>query len=333
MNRKGFNGKAIYNPQGKAGEYSEWACNFYTGCSNNCDYCYCKKGFMGKTWNEVPQLKKCFTDTQDALMCFVREMEHNIEQLCQVGVFFTFTSDPMLPETKQLTWAAIKEALMREVPVQILTKRADFLGDPELEEITPAQRKRVAFGFTLTGHDELEPGADTNMMRVAAMVDLHSRGFYTFASIEPVVDFVASTSMINLTRGACDLYKIGCMSGKRYTRQEQIEAFYMLEMLKEDTGSRFYLKESLIKLLNIDRADLPEHFVEKDFNIFSLAGYQYGVCRVCGCTQHDPCFNPDHGYCGWADSSHTLCDFCANPDLRDSEHTIHCVNTKGYGCH
>lgn len=174
-------GKAIYNPQGKAGEYSEWACNFYTGCSNNCDYCYCKKGSMGKTWNEVPQLKKCFTDTQDALVCFVREMEHNIEQLRQVGVFFTFTSDPMLPGTKQLTWAAIKEALMREVPVQILTKRADFLGDPELEEITPAQRKRVAFGFTLTGHDELEPGADTNMMRVAAMVDLHSRGFYTFA--------------------------------------------------------------------------------------------------------------------------------------------------------
>ena len=44
-------------------------------------------------------------------------------------------------------------------------------------------------------------------------------------------------------------------------------------------------------------------------------------------------FNPDHGYCGWADSSHTLCDFCADPDLRDSEHTIHCVNTKGYGSH
>ena len=43
----------------------------------------------------------------------------------------------------------------------------------------------------------------------------------------------------------------------------------MLEMLKEDTGSRFYLKESLIKLLNIDRADLPEHFVEKDDTVYN----------------------------------------------------------------
>jgi hypothetical protein len=25
---KTFNGKAIYNPSGKAGEYSYWACNF-----------------------------------------------------------------------------------------------------------------------------------------------------------------------------------------------------------------------------------------------------------------------------------------------------------------
>ena len=33
-----FNGKAIYNPSGKAGEYSTWACNFYVGCSNMCEY-------------------------------------------------------------------------------------------------------------------------------------------------------------------------------------------------------------------------------------------------------------------------------------------------------
>lgn len=48
----GFNGKAIYNPKGKAGEYSEWACNFYTGCSNNCQYCYCKRGVMSHAWSD-----------------------------------------------------------------------------------------------------------------------------------------------------------------------------------------------------------------------------------------------------------------------------------------
>jgi len=28
---KTFKGKAIYQPAGKAAEYSQWACNFYTG--------------------------------------------------------------------------------------------------------------------------------------------------------------------------------------------------------------------------------------------------------------------------------------------------------------
>ena len=43
---KTFKGKAIYNPSGKAGEYSYWACNFYVGCSNGCEYCYCKKDIL-----------------------------------------------------------------------------------------------------------------------------------------------------------------------------------------------------------------------------------------------------------------------------------------------
>ena len=31
----------IYEPRGKAREYSELAVNLYTGCSHACRYCYC----------------------------------------------------------------------------------------------------------------------------------------------------------------------------------------------------------------------------------------------------------------------------------------------------
>lgn len=55
---KEFKGKSIYNPSGKAGEYSRWACNFYVGCSNGCEYCYCKKGLLAKAMGrDKPQLK------------------------------------------------------------------------------------------------------------------------------------------------------------------------------------------------------------------------------------------------------------------------------------
>lgn len=53
----------------------------------------------------------------------------------------------------------------------------------------------------------------------------------------------------------------------------------------------------------------------------------YGVCRVCGCTESDPCFHPDYGMCWWVDETHELCSHCADPDIADSPDVIHCINT------
>ena len=51
-----------------------------------------------------------------------------------------------------------------------------------------------------------------------------------------------------------------------------------------------------------------------------------GVCRVCGCSEDNPCFNPKHGYCSWVDDSMTLCSHCANKEIAEDPETIHCVN-------
>lgn len=264
---KNFNGKAIYNPSGKAGEYAAWACNFFTGCSNDCQYCYCKKGFLAKVWSDKPQLKKCFKDRDHALEVFTREIDANLGALQASGLFFTFTSDPMLHETRDLTMEAIFTANSRGIPVQILTKRADFLDHQSMKALKLIAGS-IAWGFTLTGHDDLEPGASSNIERIHAMKRMHEMGFNTFASIEPVVDFPSAFSMINLSLGFCDLYKIGLMSGKRYNSQERAEADFLLALLKDAPG-RYYLKDSLIKLLEIDRSDLPaDKFVGVDFNIF-----------------------------------------------------------------
>nr|DAF67684.1 MAG TPA: DNA repair photolyase [Caudoviricetes sp.] len=265
---KSFNGKAIYNPKGKAGEYSQWACNFYTGCSNDCEYCYCKKGFMGRIWSNKPQLKKCFNDEKHALEVFTREIDANIEDLKSSGIFFTFTSDPMLPETIKLTVDAIGKALERDIPVQILTKRADFTDQPFMDALK-LRSNMVAWGFTLTGHDELEPGASSNFERIQAMKQLHCMGFKTFASIEPIIDFPSAFSMLNLTRGFCDLYKLGLMSGKKYNHKERNEAQFLYDFLCGDTTRKFYIKDSLLKLLFDDRSTFPKHFVDKEYNIFS----------------------------------------------------------------
>lgn len=277
MEIKNFKGKAIYNPKGKAGEYSYWACNFYVGCSNGCKYCYLKKGrgssILGGT---TPTLKKCFKNEEHALEVFQKELQQNIDNLREHGLFFTFTSDPMLRETIYLTMMALGISIKHDVPVKILTKNADFFDyaifqAADLFNVDPDLRKQIAFGFTLTGHDELEPNASTNAERIEAMRKLHEAGFKTFASIEPIIDFNSSMQMIKETVGCCNLYKIGLLSGGKYDKTEALTFYYSLIPLLSNTDCRVYFKDSFINLIGLDRQMLASTWskaVGRDYNMF-----------------------------------------------------------------
>jgi len=189
---------AIYQPKGKAQEYAKWACNLYIGCSCGCHYCFNKHGRFAKTMGgNVPTLKKCFRDERHALEVFEKELLDNLSELQEHGLFFSFSTDPCLPETWPLTCRAINMCRRYDVPFKILTKRTDWLIDEFIHELKTngtiwnrePKQHLWAFGFTLTGHDELEPGASTNAERIEAIKKLHNSGFKTFASIEPIIDF------------------------------------------------------------------------------------------------------------------------------------------------
>lgn len=279
MEIKQLNGKAIYSPKGKAGEYAKYACNFYVGCSNDCDYCYCKRGVLGHAMGgTTPTLKKCFKDESDAYKSFMREVQNNLDKYRKHGIFFTFTSDPLLPETQQLTNAAVLYAVAQGVPCKLLTKRADFDIPRSFYEHTDL----IAFGFTLTGHDEMERGASTNVERIEAMRALHKAGFRTFASIEPIIDLKSSAKMIRQTLGFCDLYKIGLMSGKRnYTPQEVMD--FMSDVIriiildgsfKLNERIKVYWKDSVLDYIKMPREDYnycakKSITVSADYNMFN----------------------------------------------------------------
>lgn len=264
-----FNGKAIYNPKGKAGEYAPWACNFYTGCSNDCEYCYCKRGFLSHVWDDVPHLKKCFKDERKALEIFEKELVANLEALKATSLFFTFSSDPFLPGVKSTYWAAAACALSHGVRVQFLTKRADFVNDHFLIR-NAIWKTHLAFGFTLTGCDGKEPGASTNQERIEAMRILHEIGFKTFASIEPIVDFDSSLRMIKETIGFCDLYKIGLMSGVKndYYDDEDVRGFiWRLAEYYCDYRNKIYIKQSIRDRIG-ENSVIDAISVSSDYDIF-----------------------------------------------------------------
>lgn len=273
---KQFNGKAIYNPSGKAGEYSYWACNFFVGCSNGCEYCYCKKGILSGTMGQdKPQLKKCFRDERHALEMFEKELKQNLLELQKHGLFFSFTTDPMLDETIGLTLNAAGIAVNNGVPVKILTKCADWVNgflqwieNSNSDNREKDWRKDYAFGFTLTGHNELEPGASTNQERIEAMKKLHDAGFRTFASIEPIINFKSSLEMIKQVNNYCDLFKIGLESGKKYQPQT-LRDFIEDVTSWTNRDAKIYFKDSLLKQAGIQRSSLPANCVDRDYNIFN----------------------------------------------------------------
>lgn len=204
-----FKGKAIYQPRGAAREYSPWACNLYNGCTNRCDYCYNRHSRSAKVLGaDVVTLKKSLCDETRARIYFKRELNRHIEEIRKAGgLFFSFVSDPMLPETIDLTTDCIVYAAQQGVNVQILTKQAAWVTDNDimLHKLHP-YRDRIAVGFTLTGMDEQEHGRSNNFDRVEAMHRLYGQ-FRTFASIEPVIDINKAVRMVSYAEISCDLFK------------------------------------------------------------------------------------------------------------------------------
>ena len=235
-------GNCLYTPQGAAREYAAVGCNFYRGCPFQCRYCYNRKGMTAKVMGvDHGVLKDCFTnrdlrpkkyreisDDNYAMRCFVEEFRKHEEYLKQTGVFFSFSTDPMLSETHLLTLRAASFCAHRGVSVTILTKSVfpfqlldEWFGHPESTG-DDHFKEYVSFGFTLTGRDDVEEEAarshSSNAERIGAMRRLDELGYRTWASIEPIVDFDSSYRMIEQTVGFCRHYKIGLMSkrGKEY---------------------------------------------------------------------------------------------------------------------
>lgn len=224
-------GITIYQPAGAAAEYAKWACNLYNGCTNRCDYCYNRHGqcknLLGKDevtpkkgWSEDDLYHK-FQDELDKWRGYIIE---------DGGLHFNFVSDPCLPGTWKLNLRCIRYAMQNFVPVRILTKMHNWMEYPDWKGLFQVgffykRRGYIKFGFTLTGMDELEPGASTNAQRIETMRRLHEEGYQTWASIEPVIDICKSTDMILQTLDCCDEYRIGLNSLKKAYTPADVRKF------------------------------------------------------------------------------------------------------------
>lgn len=209
----------IYKPKGAAGEYAVYAANFFNGCSNGCEYCYNKRGLTKNVCGrDKPVMKKGYKDEDDLFEHFCEEVNQNWRELAEHELFLSFTTDPWLPECRNLTKRAIEYCQKSKIHCYVLSKlRGDELSDIDGSD------GYIHIGVTLTGHDEMEPNADSNAERLKYLHCMHYNGFDTFVSLEPIIDFKSATRIALRCCHFVDEMRIGLMSPAkkgRYTRYE-----------------------------------------------------------------------------------------------------------------
>lgn len=269
----------IKSPRGAAEEYAKHSFSAYKRCTNGCEYCYLNRGVLSKALGTgTPELRSCFKTDDDVVRKFEKELvKHRDELIADGGIFFSFITDPCLPETIRLTRRCAILAMEHDVPVTILTKMASWtFGISAIDMIDVGkERGLLCVGFTLTGHDKLEPNADGNEARILAMKHLHEQGIKTFASIEPIIDFDSSLGMIEESIDFCDLYRIGLRSGVKadYYDNEKLCFFIgQVEGLLEvkHSKAKVYWKESVRERVSFTDTDYwtSRNNVSADYNIF-----------------------------------------------------------------
>lgn len=267
-----FHGKAIYQPNGAAYEYGKWACNLYNGCSNQCSYCYnrhCPQS--GTLGGDKPTLKMCLKDEDTAFRIFQKELEQNLEQIkSDGGLFFSFVSDPLLPETRDLTVTCVLYAASLGVNCQILTKCTKWFDIPYIRTALWAYSSNIAIGFSLTGIDSMEEHAEsTNQERIECMKKLHT-SFRVFASIEPVIDCKTSFEMMLASKDYCDFYKVGLATKiHKFWAVLKNDVYTLVSQTSFFIHKPVYWKQSIRRIIG-DELCNTQNSVPSDFDIFTI---------------------------------------------------------------
>jgi DNA repair photolyase len=237
----------IYEPRGKAREYSPLAANLYTGCGHHCEYCY------------APAIIR---STREKFRT-PRPRENIIEKLNQDinglrgehikgPILLCFTCDPYQPieEHYQLTRQAIQIIHSCGLNVMILTK-----GGQRAERDFGLLTARDWFGVTLTNLDNTlslkwEPRAALPEERIDSLHKAHKNGIKTWVSLEPVLYPETTLEIIRKTYRFVDTFKVGTLNYHPHAISIDWHRFAMdVKDLLLALDANYYLKADLRKWL------------------------------------------------------------------------------------
>jgi DNA repair photolyase len=247
----------IYEPKGRAKEYSELAANLYSGCDHACVYCYAPLATRKK------RDTFCFSKPREGVLNKFFEDAKELEQRHETRpVLLSFTTDPY--QTIDVKYQLTRDAIMilhnHHLKVSILTKggkrsERDF-------DLLHENRELSEYGTTLVFVDEtmrekIEPGASPIQERIDALKKAHKLGIRTYVSLEPVWFPEDALKFIDMTHKFVDLFKVGKLNynPQQFNVNWGIFRTDVIEKLKEYDAD-FYIKNDLEKYASSNKVEL-----------------------------------------------------------------------------
>jgi len=232
----------IYEPKGRAREYSELACNLYLGCTHGCRYCYAP-ACMRTTDEEWHAAARPRAKVIELLGKDARNLRGD-----QRRILFCFLSDPYQPleREKHLTREALSVVYANGLKSQILTKgRAELIQN----DMDLMKKAGTHLGITLSFIDdakrqEWEPNASSVSDRLDILKQAHKAGIYTWVSLEPVIDPEQAIDVIRKAHNYVRFWKVGKLNHmKEYEQSVNWRQFlYTVEELLKSYGANYYIK-------------------------------------------------------------------------------------------
>ncbi|MDP2799670.1 MAG: radical SAM protein [Deltaproteobacteria bacterium] len=235
----------VYEPKGRAREYSELACNLYRGCTHGCRYCYAPACMRttGEKWHAMAEPR---TDILKLLEKDAQRLRGDSRR-----ILFCFLSDPYQPleRVERLTRQALGIVAKYGLNSQVLTKGCADLIQEDMGLMKDASTQ---LGITLCFSDDAtrkdwEPGASTVNDRLAILKAAHKAGIFTWVSLEPVIDPVQALDVIRKAHKYVRFWKVGKLNHMKIVEQtvDWGKFLYDAEKLLTKFGAKYYIKNDL----------------------------------------------------------------------------------------
>lgn len=233
----------IYEPAGRAREYSPLALNYFNGCDHGCIYCYVPN--MLRRFNAGYQHENVIKPTE------FNQLKKSAEKNrgCGKQILLSFTGDPYCNAESGETTEVLRILNFYQHKVAILTKNP--LKAYRDIELIKEFGERIKVGTTLTCDNEKdsrvwEPGAPLPASRIEGLKRFAQQGVMTWASFEPVVIPKQSIAMLSKITAFVNHVRIGKINN--YMGHKTIDwAKFLFEMVRICRTEQvpFYIKNDL----------------------------------------------------------------------------------------